>query len=335
MPDLSRHVGYGGSEPALVVSRLSKAFRTSWGRRVEALRHVSFEVSPGEIFGLLGPNGAGKTTTLKILLGLMRPSSGTGRVLGQPMGSVRARGRIGFLAENPYFYDYLTAAEFLDACASLCGLPRQGRRKRVQAFLERVGLDPGSKVRLRKYSKGMLQRIGLAQAILHDPDLLILDEPMSGLDPTGRREVRDLIMELKTGGKTVVFSSHVLPDVEALCERVGILVQGDLRQAGRVSELIQRVHAGFEIQVTDLPSNLQDHWTQKGIARRSGDRFLVTVATRDELEERMRQILNARASLLAVKPVQGSLEDVFLAEVKEAEQAGRRPPVAAREREAA
>jgi ABC-2 type transport system ATP-binding protein len=310
-------------ESALALSGVAKAFRTSWGRRVTALTDVSLEVRRGEIFGLLGPNGAGKSTTLKILLGFMRPSAGRGSVLGRPLGSVEGRRRVGFLPENPYFYDYLTAAEFLDACASLSGVPGPGRRARIAGLLERVGLDPGSRVRLRKYSKGMLQRVGLAQAVLHDPELLILDEPMSGLDPTGRREVRDLILEQRRLGKTVLFSSHVLPDVEALCERVGILVRGELRQSGRVTELIERVHAGFEIEVRDLSESLRRHWTQMGVARESGDRFIVTAGNRDELEERIRQVLGVRGTLFSVKPLAGSLEDVFLAEVGHTERKAR------------
>jgi ABC-2 type transport system ATP-binding protein len=303
------------SVPALVVSRLTKSFRTSRGKKVDALRDVSFHVSRGEIFGLLGPNGAGKSTTLKLLLGLMRPKSGGGTLLGEPLGSVTARGRIGFLPENPYFYDYLSAQEFLDTCASLSSVPRPGRKQRIEEILERVGLDPGSKLRLRKFSKGMLQRVGLAQAIIHDPELLILDEPMSGLDPIGRRQVRDLILELQGQGKTVIFSSHVLSDVEALCERVGILVEGGLRQAGKVSELI-RHRSGFEIEVRNLPGSLWSHWSGQGVARRSGDRVIITVSTNDELEERLRQVLGSTATLMAVKPLQGSLEDVFLAEVQ-------------------
>ena len=301
--------------PVLSVIRLGKSFRTSWGKRVDVLDGVTFQVSPGEIYGLLGPNGAGKSTTLKILLGLMRPSLGNGTVLGEPLGSIGARRRIGFLPENPYFYDYLTAHEFLDTCASLTSLPRVGRRQRINDSLERVGLDPGIKLRLRKFSKGMLQRIGLAQAIIHEPDLLILDEPMSGLDPIGRRQVHDLILSLKREGKTVIFTSHVLTDVEALCERVGILVHGRLKLDGRVRDLVHHT-SRFEIEVRDLPSSLWEHWSSQAMARRSGDRVIVTVSNRDELEERLRQILGSGALLMAVKPIQGSLEDVFLAEVE-------------------
>jgi ABC-2 type transport system ATP-binding protein len=314
-----------GIEPALAVSHLAKSFRTSWGKRVNAIADASFEVTPGEIFGLLGPNGAGKSTTFKIVLGLMQASSGEGTLLGAPLNSVAVRSRVGFLPENPYFYDYLTAQEFLGTCALLTAVPRADRRRRIEDTLDRVGLDPRIKLRLSKFSKGMLQRVGLAQAILHDPELLILDEPMSGLDPIGRRQVRDLILELKESGKTIIFSSHVLPDVESLCERVAILVQGVVRQAGRVDELVHH-QAGFEIEVRDLPDSLWEHWQGRGDARHSGDRVVVTVANKDELEERLRQILGSGATLLAVKPRHGTLEDVFLAEVSESIAAEPRRP---------
>jgi ABC-2 type transport system ATP-binding protein len=314
MPDIERSRPRE-SGPALSVRGLSKSFRTSWGKKVVALRDVGFDVGEGEIFGLLGPNGAGKSTTLKILLGFMKPSGGEGTVLGRPLGHVGARGALGFLPENPYFYDYLTASEFLDTCASLSGLPRRGRGPLIAGTLERVGLDPGLKLRLRKFSKGMLQRVGLAQAIIHDPRLLILDEPMSGLDPVGRRQVRDLILDLKREGRTVIFSSHVLPDAEALCERVGILVRGELRQVGRVDDLIHQERSGFEIQVRGLPPTLWQAWSGDGGARESGDRILVTARDGAELDRRLRQMLTAGASILSVRPVGRSLEDVFLAEV--------------------
>jgi ABC-2 type transport system ATP-binding protein len=297
---------------ALELSNLSKRFRTSWGKRVEVLRQVGFSVSQGTVYGLLGPNGAGKSTTLKIVLGLMKPSTGDGRVLGEPLGSVAARKRIGYLPESPYFYDYLSAREFLDTCASLTGVPREHRRSRIDHTLERVGLDPGSKLRLRKYSKGMLQRIGLAQAILHDPDLLILDEPMSGLDPIGRRQVRELILDLKREGKTILFSSHILSDVEALCERVGILVKGELRREGRVADLLGETEHRYEIETRNLPASLIRQWKEHGWIRESGDRTLLTVVDQEDLRDRVEQVLRSGATLLAVKPIHRSLEDVFL-----------------------
>jgi ABC-2 type transport system ATP-binding protein len=269
----------------------------------------------GEIYGLLGPNGAGKSTTLKILLGFMKASEGEGTLLGEKLGTVSTRRRVGFLPENPYFYDYLTAPEFLDTCASLTGLPGRGRGVLIAKTLERVGLDPGLKLRLRKFSKGMLQRVGLAQAIIHDPELLILDEPMSGLDPIGRRQVRDLILELRREGKTVVFSSHVLPDVEALCERVAMLVRGQLRQEGRVADLLRHDQGGFEIEVRELPPSLAQGWMAQACLRECGDRLIVSAPDQAVLEERVQQIFRAGATLLGVKPIARSLEDVFLAEV--------------------
>jgi len=297
---------------ALELSGISKRFRTSWGKRVEVLRQVGFSVTQGTVYGLLGPNGAGKSTTLKIVLGLMKPSQGDGNVLGEPLGSVAARTRIGFLPENPYFYDYLSAREFLDTCASLTGVSRTHRRNRIDTTLDRVGLDPTSKLRLRKYSKGMLQRIGLAQAILHDPDLLIPDEPMSGLDPIGRRQVRDLILDLKREGKTILFSSHILSDVEALCERVGILVKGELRREGRVSDLLAENESRYEIETRNLPPTLARQWKEQGWIKESGDRILLTVPDPEHLAERVQQVLRSGATLLAVKPIHRSLEDVFL-----------------------
>ncbi len=328
MPDPAMPAGFIAGEAALAAARLAKTYRDSWGRRTEALDDVTFAVRPGEIFGLLGPNGAGKSTTLKIVLGLLKPTRGAGMLLGKPLGSVAVRRRLGYLPENPYFYDYLTAREFLDTCAVLTGVPRRGRRERIERTLERVGLDPAEGRRLRKFSKGMLQRVGLAQAILHDPELVILDEPMSGLDPVGRRQVRDLILELRGEGKTVIFSSHVLPDVEALCDRVGILVRGRLRRTGAVRELVRNAGSGYEIEAADLPASLAGSWTGSGAARVSGDRFLIAAADRGEMEERVGQVLTAGGALLGVRPVRDSLEDVFLAELD----ADRPEPVAAEPR---
>ena len=299
--------------PALVVSGLAKTFRDSWGRRVQALRDVSLEVPPGEIFGLLGPNGAGKSTTLKIVLGLFRADRGEGRLLGESLGSVSVRRRIGFLPENPYFYDHLTATELLDTWASLSELPKRGRKERIRRMLERVGLDPAERRVLRKYSKGMLQRVGLAQALLHEPDLVILDEPMSGLDPIGRRQVRDLILALKSEGKTVILSSHVLSDVEALADRVGILSKGVLVRTGRLGDLVTPGRDGFEIEAAELPDSLVESWSADRVSRRSGDRILVKAADRAELKERVLQVFRSGGALLAVRPLHASLEDLFLA----------------------
>src|SRR5581483_11575315 len=217
--------------PAIEISNLQKTYSIGFWRKNPrvALRPLSLQVLEGEIFGYLGPNGAGKTTTLKLLMGLVFPSAGSARILGMDVSDPRVKAQIGFLPEQRYFYDYLTARELLEYYAQLSGVPGGDRSRSVQAVLDRVGLPDVAGVQLRKFSKGMLQRVGIAQAIVHNPRVVFLDEPMSGLDPMGRREVRDLIESLKQEGKTVFFSTHILSDAEALCDRVAILNQGELR----------------------------------------------------------------------------------------------------------
>jgi ABC-2 type transport system ATP-binding protein len=222
---------------------LQKTFHIGFFRkRVEAVRNVTFDVRKNEIFGFLGPNGAGKTTTIKMLMGLIFPTAGSATVLGHPIPSRAAKQRLGFLPESPYFYDYLTGEELLDLMGRLFGIAARERKARGQKLLERVGLGrvsaKGSNLPLRKYSKGMLQRIGIAQALINDPDLVVLDEPMSGLDPIGRKEIRDLILSLRREGKTVFFSTHILSDVELLCDRVAIVVGGTLRDCGPLDQLL-------------------------------------------------------------------------------------------------
>ena len=220
----------------IVIEDLTKSYASGWPGRPPfvALDGLSLTVRRGEIFGFLGPNGAGKTTTLKILLGLVRATGGRALLLGQPAGDVETRRRIGFLPESPYFYDYLTADEFLTFYGQLAGLGYTAIAQRVTDLLGLVGLADARARQLRKFSKGMLQRIGLAQALIHDPELVILDEPMTGLDPVGRKQVRDLILSLRDRGKTIFFSTHILHDVEMICDRVGIVMKGRLLASGRV-----------------------------------------------------------------------------------------------------
>src|SRR5712675_2884456 len=212
-----------------------------------SLEGLTMSVENGEVFGFLGPNGAGKSTTIKLLVGLIFPTAGTARILGKPISDISMHADIGYLPEQPYFYDYLTAAELLDYFARFYGMKAAERKERVAKMLKKVGLETAGKIQLRKYSKGMLQRVGLAQAILHDPKVVILDEPMSGLDPVGRREVRDIILELKRGGKTVLFSTHILTDAEMLCDRVGVIVGGKLREEGAPGTLVDMKTQGMEI----------------------------------------------------------------------------------------
>ncbi len=221
------------------VDNLSKIFRLGFFRkRIDAVRQVSFAVAPGEIFGLLGPNGAGKTTLIKTAMGLIQPSEGGVRLFGENSRRHRVRRRLGYLPENPYFHEYLTPGELLDFFGQLYGMPRARVRKRRDELIDLVGLADAAKRPLRKFSKGMLQRIGLAQALLAEPELLVLDEPMSGLDPIGRKFFVDLIAELNRGGTTILFSSHILSDVERLCNRVVILNEGRIAAQGQLDELL-------------------------------------------------------------------------------------------------
>src|SRR5215831_4010903 len=216
-------------------------------KKKTSLEGLTMQVEEGEAFGLLGPNGAGKSTTIKLLMGIIFPTAGNARILGRPASDVSMHRDIGYLPEQPYFYDYLTAAEVLDYFARFHGFGAAERAERVRQMLKKVGLETAGKIQLRKYSKGMLQRVGLAQAILHDPKLVILDEPMSGLDPVGRREVRDIILELRNAGKTVLFSTHILSDAEMLCDRVGVIVGGRLRGVGAPEEIVGVKARGMEI----------------------------------------------------------------------------------------
>src|SRR5712675_328636 len=241
---------------AIEIENLSKDYPFGFLnlKKRTSLEGLTMSVENGEVFGFLGPNGAGKSTTIKLLVGLIFPTAGTARILGKSISDIAMHADIGYLPEQPYFYDYLTAAELLDYFARFHNLTAQDRKSRVERMLKKVGLETAGKIQLRKYSKGMLQRVGLAQAILHDPKVVILDEPMSGLDPIGRREVRDIISELKRGGKTVLFSTHILTDAEMLCDRVGVIVGGKLRGVGAPGSIVGVQATGMEI-VFEAPAS--------------------------------------------------------------------------------
>lgn len=304
---------------AIEINDLSKDYAVGfWKKRLQpALKPLNLQVQAGEAFGFLGPNGAGKTTTLKLLMGIIFPTSGSAAILGRHYLDAEVKKKIGFLPEQPYFYDYLSAPELLDYYAGLSGLSAPERKKRIAPVLERVGLGEVGNKQLRKFSKGMLQRVGIAQAIIHDPEIVFLDEPMSGLDPLGRHEVRELIQGLKDEGKTIFFSTHILSDAEALCDRVAVIHKGELRGIGVVNDLRTSSAGKSEViwqgahalaAVGELLS--EPHVTADTV------RGMVQSADLDRLLEKLRQ---QRARLIAVTPLHGTLEDYFLARTREQE----------------
>jgi ABC-2 type transport system ATP-binding protein len=306
---------------AIEVKDLRKTFRTPFARRkVEALRGVSFSVEKGHLFGFVGPNGAGKTTTIRTLMGLIRPTSGTATILGHAIPSRAARFRVGFLPEAPYFYDYLTVGELLDLAGRLFGVPAALRKKRADELIERVGLSRARTQNLKKFSKGMLQRAGLAQALMNDPDLVVLDEPMSGLDPIGRKEVRELMLSLRDAGKTVFFSTHILSDVEAITDRVAIVARGTLVASGTPQELVARTLLGIDIMVRLADGAKVDELTAGATrVRRTGDELSLTLAATDDVDAWITRAHTAGAKILSVSPRHETLEDLFLREVASAD----------------
>jgi ABC-2 type transport system ATP-binding protein len=298
-------------QAAIEIEKLSKEYPYGFLhlKKKKSLENLSLRVEDGEVFGFLGPNGAGKSTTIKLLMRLIFPTSGSARILGKSIDDVSMHGSIGYLPEQPYFYDYLTAYEVLDYFARFHSLTASDRRARVAAMLKKVGLDTAEKIQLRKYSKGMLQRVGLAQAILHEPKVVVLDEPMSGLDPLGRREVRDIILELKREGRTVLFSTHVLSDAEMLCDRVGVIVGGKLRGVGAPGELVDMKPQGMEI-LFELPTEAPN-LALLAKATRTGDRFRVQLPDA-ELYPALEQLKSANARILSVAQIKPTLEEFFM-----------------------
>src|SRR6202522_1375316 len=304
---------------AIEILGLEKTYKVGfWVKRPKrALHPLHLTVEDGEIFGFLGPNGAGKTTTLKLLMGLVFPTAGSARILGREWTDPEVKAQIGFLPEQPYFYDHLTAHELLNYYAQLSGVPGKERSRRVDAVLDKVGLRDVKGVQLRKFSKGMLQRVGIGQAILHDPKLVFFDEPMSGLDPMGRREVRDLMEQLKHEGKTVFFSTHILSDAEALCDRVAIIHQGELRGVGAVADLTSSVEGKVEVvwHGNSVPTNVQALSPACSV---TGDtvRAIISENQQDAAIDALRR---ERLRLVAITPVRTSLEAYFVEKLRHAE----------------
>ena len=304
---------------AIEIQGLEKTYSVGFWRKKPklALRPLNLKVEDGEIFGFLGPNGAGKTTTLKMLMGLVYPTGGTAHILGMELDDPRMKAQIGFLPEQPYFYDYLTGRELLEYYGRLSGVDSKTVSRKASEMLERVGLKDSANVQLRKFSKGMLQRVGIAQAILHGPRVVFFDEPMSGLDPMGRREVRDLMVELKREGKTVFFSTHILSDAEALCDRVAIVHKGELQGVGAVAELTSSVGSRVELiwRGTIVPAALQGLGAECHV---TGDtaRALIPESSQDAALDALRR---ERLHLVSVMPVRTSLEDYFVQKLRPAQ----------------
>lgn len=306
----------------LQVHALTKVYRPAWSRkRFVAVDRLNLEVRKGEIFGFLGHNGSGKTTTIKMILGLVRPTAGLALILGRDFREIDVKRSVGYLPESPYFYDYLTAEEFLKFYGRLFNMGGSELACKIDSLLEQVSLRDARSVQLRKFSKGMLQRVGIAQALINDPLLVILDEPMSGLDPIGRRDVRDIILRLREQGKTVFFSSHILPDVEMICDRVGILAKGELKAIGPVSDLIGSENENdhrVEIQVAGATEGLWEKANRLGGAvNEQGGVTLITMANQRSAEELLGYIQSDKGRLVSFVPHKRSLEDVFLEETGE------------------
>jgi ABC-2 type transport system ATP-binding protein len=287
-----------------------------------ALDRLTLHVATGDIFGFLGPNGAGKTTTLKLLMQLIYPTAGTAEILGRPAGDVQVRRRIGYLPENPYFYDHLTAEELLVYFAGLFGYSTADSRQRTARLLDEVGIGAERRLQLRKFSKGMLQRVGIAQALVNDPEVVFLDEPMSGLDPLGRRDVRQLILRLRDRGCTVFFSSHVLSDAQALCNRVAVLAGGRLAASGALSEILDVRARGWELVIARASDAVLARAAAAGAKATSlGDgRYTLEVPAHVAPEQLLTALVAAGAQPVSLSPVQETLEDFFVRQVGAASQ---------------
>lgn len=304
----------GAGEVLIDVKNLSKSFRTGlFGKLVRAVEGVSFDVRRGEIFGFLGPNGAGKTTTIKMLTGLIAPTGGEAYLFGTRVPSPEARAKIGFLPENPYVYPYLTPREFVALCGRLSGVTGKALDARVMEVLDQVNVAYAADRQVRRLSKGMLQRTGLAAALVSDPEMLILDEPMSGLDPVGRREVKDLIFAERDRGRTIFFSTHILSDVEAMCDRVAILREGRVVECGSLRDLLRGDVLSTEITLAGAPDDLAEAFEREGkqVSKRP-DALVVGVSGDAEVSDVLRRALDAGAKVVEVTAQRETLEELFL-----------------------
>ena len=302
---------------------LRKVFRTGFlMRTVEAVKGVDLDVTEGEIFGFIGPNGAGKTTTIKMLTGLIMPSGGTATIHGAPVPEPASRERLGFLPEGTFFHDYLTGREFLEFHGRLLGVSKERRREQIPELLERVGLPHAADLRVRRYSKGMRQRIGLAQALMGDPKLLILDEPMSGLDPIGRKDVRELILSLRDDGKTIFFTSHILADAEVVCDKVAIILDGEIVQHGYLDDLLGKEIEGVDLVVEGISEELYAAFSadaSRAVAQ--GSRFLFEISDEAVTEKACDRVRAEGGRIKSLIPRRRSLEDLLIRDMERKETA--------------
>jgi ABC-2 type transport system ATP-binding protein len=305
------------SDVVLSCQGLRKTFRIGFFRKqVPAVTDATFEVYRGEVFGLVGHNGAGKTTTIKMMMGLIAPDAGHGHILGVPISEHRARLKVGFLPESPHFYDYLRPTELLEFFADLYGLDKVTRKRRIPELMERVGLKGAEEKQLRKFSKGMLQRLGLAQALLPDSDIVLLDEPQSGLDPLGRKDVRDIIVSLRDAGKTVIFSSHVLPDVEHVCHRIAIMTRGKVVRSGPISEILDPADRGVEI-ILEARDPAKRPALPEGLGVTTAlpnQQVQVVVPSKAESDQALQQLIGSGWTVVNVLRRREHLEEVFVRE---------------------
>lgn len=300
---------------ALEIENLHKSFKVGFTlKKKKILKGISFNVEQGEIFGYLGPNGAGKTTTIKCILGLIFPEQGDIKILGYPYLSLKSKEKLGFLPENPYFYDYLTAEEFLDFYSRLYHLPSDQTKEKIRFLIKLVGLEKARDLQLRKFSKGMLQRIGLAQALVNDPEFVILDEPLGGLDPLGRKEMRDIIFQLKEKGKTVFLSSHILQDIEMICDKVAIILDGQIVSQGKLQDLISEKVLFTEIIVSGIDQSDLEPLSEEITFQ--GDKIFIKVFHEENIKDILALIQEKKGKIHSLIPRTPTLEDLFVGTVK-------------------